>query len=135
MVYSMRKKLVFISSFLGYVGFAQMAVAQTNATCVLNGRTVPCDELGESLTGVMGLGLGIMAVFAIISIACLIFWIMMIVHASSHPVPNKAMWIVVMVFTGVLGAIIYYFVVKRTFGNIPTPPSATSMPPTPTSSV
>ncbi|MBI5079052.1 PLDc N-terminal domain-containing protein [Candidatus Wolfebacteria bacterium] len=40
---------------------------------------------------------------------------MMIVHAARHPINNKGVWIVVMIFTGIVGALIYYFTVKRKF--------------------
>jgi len=39
----------------------------------------------------------------------------MLIHAVSKPIENKALWIIILVFTGVIGAIIYYFVVKRKF--------------------
>jgi len=54
-------------------------------------------------------------VLFLVGIAAFIFWIVMLVHAASHPVENKAMWIILMVFTGVIGSLIYYFVVKRKF--------------------
>jgi uncharacterized protein YneF (UPF0154 family) len=50
---------------------------------------------------------------------------MMIVHAAKHDVENKAMWIILMVFTGIVGALIYYFVVKRKFSKQFTPPAPT----------
>lgn len=66
----------------------------------------------------------------------MVFWILMIIHAAKHNVENKAMWIILMVFTGFIGAIIYYFVVKRTFSEqfsppapLPTPPAAPPTPP------
>lgn len=56
-----------------------------------------------------------------------VFWILMITHAAKHNIENKAKWIVLMVFTGLVGALIYYFVVKRTFSEQFSPPA----PPTP----
>jgi len=66
--------------------------------------------------------------FFALGIWATIFWIMMLVHVAKYPVENKLMWIILMVFTGIIGALIYYFVVKRKFSNQvmpPTTPTAT----------
>ncbi|OGH72240.1 MAG: hypothetical protein A3G00_04980 [Candidatus Magasanikbacteria bacterium RIFCSPLOWO2_12_FULL_43_12] len=65
--------------------------------------------------GFLGWGIAVVVVLFLVGIAAFIFWIVMLVHAASHPVENKAMWIILMVFTGVIGSLIYYFVVKRKF--------------------
>ncbi|OGH73707.1 MAG: hypothetical protein A2921_03720 [Candidatus Magasanikbacteria bacterium RIFCSPLOWO2_01_FULL_43_20b] len=65
--------------------------------------------------GFLGWGIAAVVVLFLVGIAAFIFWIVMLVHAASHPVENKAMWIILMVFTGVIGSLIYYFVVKRKF--------------------
>lgn len=39
----------------------------------------------------------------------------MLVHAFGNPIPNKTLWILAIFFFSPLGAIIYYFVVKRSF--------------------
>ena len=89
---------------------AQAALAE----CTLNGETIPCEDLQEMAGPFLALGAGIFIVFGILGIACTIFWIMMLIHAATHDIKDKAMWIILMVFTGVIGAAIYYFVVKRT---------------------
>ncbi len=105
---------------------AQNVFAQTTAECTLNGQPVSCDELNKQLGGMLG-NLGIFAVvFAIIGLACAIFWLMMLIHAATHPINNKALWIVVLVFTGIIGAILYYFLVKRSFNKI-MPTASASM--------
>lgn len=100
-----------LSPMLGAALLAAPRLALAQATCTLNGKEVPC----EQVKGFLGWGVGILALFAILAIAGTIFWIMMVIHAASNPIENKAMWIIVMVLTGVLGAVIYYFVVKRKF--------------------
>ncbi len=44
-----------------------------------------------------------------------IFWIWMIVDCAQRDMKgdNKVVWILILVFLGILGAIIYYFAVKR----------------------
>lgn len=86
-------------------------IALAQATCTVNGEEVPCEELG----GLLGAGLGLMAFMIILGIVGFIIWLLMIIHAASKPIPNKAMWIIIMVLLGPIGAIIYYFVVKRRF--------------------
>ncbi|KKU13546.1 MAG: hypothetical protein UX17_C0014G0007 [Parcubacteria group bacterium GW2011_GWC2_45_7] len=101
----------------------QLVLAQSR--CVLNGQEVPCEELAESAKGMIGWGIGLLAVIFVVGIAATIFWLLMIVHAASHPIENRAMWIILMVLTGVVGALIYYFVVKRKFNGQLSQPTVT----------
>lgn len=103
----------------------QLALAQTK--CFKSGIEVPCEELVKSIKGFFAWGIGgFLAIFTFIILST-IFWIMMIVHATRHQITNKGIWIVIIVLTGILGAIIYYFIIKRKFdkqfsqSNINTP--------------
>ena len=68
----------------------------------------------------MGVGLGIfifgmVLTFIGLIIFLTILWILMIVDAAQRDFKNKderVIWILLLVFLGVLGAIIYYFAVK-----------------------
>lgn len=102
-------------------------LARAQEKCTVNGREVPCEEVGEQIKGVLGWAVGFFVVFAAFVIWATVFWIMMIVHAANHDVENKAMWIILMVFTGIIGALIYYFAVKRKFNKqqVPPPPTMT----------
>ena len=99
----------------------QSSLAFAQATCYRNGVAVPCEEL----TGVLWGSLAFVGFAAVIGIASTIFWLVMLIHAISKPVENKAMWVVVLVFTGIIGAILYYFMVKRKYQapTVPMPPS------------
>jgi len=88
-----------------------LALADTG--CTLNGQEVPCDELLNTMQPFLALGIPIILLFIALGIAGTVFWIMMLIHAATHDIKDKAMWIVLMVFTGIIGALIYYFVVKR----------------------
>ena len=118
--------------FTSLVAMFQASGVFAQTGCTLNGKEVPCSEVG----GFAALGLGLMAVFAIIGILLFIFWIMMIVHAASNNIENKALWIVLIVIFQALGAIVYYFAVKRPFDKVkksaPIAPAAPSTPPTTT---
>ncbi len=52
----------------------------------------------------------------VLSILAMIFWIFMIVDAAKRKFNNendKTLWILVVVLAGVIGAIVYYFVIKK----------------------
>lgn len=98
-----------IASIASLTTGAQLALAE----CTLNGEVVPCDQLKEMIEPYFGAAMGLFLLLGVVGLASAIFWIMMLVHAATHDIKDKAMWIILMVFTGVIGSIIYYFVVKR----------------------
>jgi len=122
-------RLIGVAGVLGLVN-AQYALAQATATtgCELNGEPIPCEELTAQFGGLFA-GLGVLAIVVpIIALVGGIFWLMMLIHAASNPIENKALWIVILIFTGIIGAVVYYFVVKRAMGKggqplVPTSPA------------
>ena len=124
MLKTITKSAVFSSLTLCLLAVANQ-VAFAAAKCTVNGKEVDCAELGNQVKGFLGWGIGIFILFAALGIWATVFWIMMIVHAAKHNVENKAMWIILMVFTGIVGALIYYFVVKRKFSNQFSAPTMT----------
>jgi hypothetical protein len=49
-----------------------------------------------------------------LSIFAFVFWILMLIDAIKHSSNDtKVVWVLVIIFTQVIGAIIYYFVEKR----------------------
>lgn len=77
-------------------------------------------EDGGSLGFLVVVGIGLVLFVAFLSIACLVFWIVMLIHAISKPIKSKALWILILLLFGILGAIVYYFAVKRGFKERPT---------------
>ena len=79
--------------------------------------------MADPLTGLIGLGIGIIILIvffglalAALAIFLFIFWILMIVDCATRKFKDdieKVVWILLLIFLQVLGAIIYYFVVKR----------------------
>lgn len=108
-------KLTAVLFILFTMFFVVNQVALAVAKCTVNGREVPCEELGKQIKGFLGWGIGGFLLFFVVIILATIFWIMMIVHAAKHNIEGKAAWIILMIFTGIIGALIYYFVVKRKF--------------------
>jgi hypothetical protein len=51
-----------------------------------------------------------------IGIASFVFWIMMLIDVVQRKFPeenDKIIWVLVVIFAQIIGALIYYFVVKR----------------------
>lgn len=92
-------------------------VAFARSRCVFNHREIDCAELGNQLKDFLGVGIGILIAITIFGIWATIFWIMMIIHAANHNIENKVIWIFLMAVTGIFGAVIYYFAVKRKLNN------------------
>lgn len=75
----------------------------------------------EQTLGVGTVWLAILIIFLIIlifaiAILSLVFWIFMIIDCATRKFKQdseKIVWIIVLVFLHVLGALIYYFVIKR----------------------
>lgn len=51
--------------------------------------------------------------FFVVGLIFLAFWIWMVAHAVKHNIANKPIWILVLWFMNIFGAIIYYFAVKK----------------------
>jgi len=119
------KSAIFSSLVFGLVSVTNQ-VALAVAKCTVNGREVPCEELENQIKGFFGWGIGIILVVLVLVILATIFWIMMIVHAARHSIDNKGAWIFVMIFTGIVGALIYYFMVKRKFTQQFSQPTTTA---------
>src|SRR3989344_57648 len=124
MLKTITKSAIFSAFILGLMSVANQ-IALAAGKCTVNGQEVDCAELGNQVKGFLGWGIGIFLVVAVLGIWATVFWIIMIVHAVQHDVENKAMWIILMVFTGIVGALVYYFVVKRKFTKHFLPPTPT----------
>jgi TctA family transporter len=64
--------------------------------------------------------LGLLLLFILLTIAVfiltVIFWIVMLIDSIQRKYKDsndKVVWVLVIIFTGIIGALIYYFVVKR----------------------
>lgn len=69
------------------------------------------DMMPAFAAGFVGLGI----VFSLIGLLFLAFWIWMLVHAASKDIKHKPLWILVIWFMHIVGAIIYFFAVKRRY--------------------
>jgi hypothetical protein len=114
------KKAAVVSS-VAVTGLANQIVS-AQAKCSVNGKEVDCAEIGGKVKEALGaipagnilasfVGLGVV----VLAILLVIFWTMMLVHAINSKIENKLMWILAIVFTGLVGAGLYYFIVKRKY--------------------
>ncbi len=69
------------------------------------------DVMPAFAAGLIGLGI----VFSIIAILLIAFWVWMLVHAASSDIKDKPLWLLVIWFMCIVGAIIYFFVIKRRY--------------------
>ena len=72
--------------------------------------------LGTAIGGLIFLFVFLWILIAGLAIFALVFWILMIVDVAQRKFKNKndsIMWILIIIFTGIIGALIYYFVVKK----------------------
>lgn len=95
----MKNKTIFGGATLATFLFMIQSVL---AACVVNGEEVPCSSFPWWI---------FIIIFAV-AIFFFVFWLRMLIHAAKSSDPNKAVWIILIVLAQVLGAVIYYFVVK-----------------------
>jgi hypothetical protein len=108
-------------------GVDDVAVSETSR-CTVNGKDVPCDQVFDAAkTGLKVFG-GVLLIIIAVGIACFVFWLWMLIHAISHPIPNKVLWIICFIIFGIITAIVYYFAVKRSYMQ---PTTQTQVPYTP----
>ena len=71
----------------------------------------------SDLSPLLALGIGLMA---LVSLALTIFWVLMLVHVATNKNENQLMWVLIIIFTGIVGALIYYFVVIQKMNMLPS---------------
>ena len=77
-------------------------------------------QLGSDSVGV-GIGAGLLLLFGfaiLLSIALFAFWVWMLVDCAQAPEPpgdanHRLVWVLILVFAGWIGAILYFFLVRQ----------------------
>lgn len=90
----------------------QTATWTVTSKCMSNWVEVDCEE---AIGWFFAMWAKVLMIFWIVMTIFFIFWIWMLVHAISNKISNKVLWIIILIFLWYLGAIIYYFAVKRKF--------------------
>lgn len=64
----------------------------------------------------MSLGIAVISILLIAILAVLItsiFWVMMLVDCAKRDFKDKLAWIIIIIFTHFMGAVLYYYTVKK----------------------
>ncbi len=77
----------------------QPAFAQT---CTYMGEEIPCEDMPTWFWAIW-------PVFCCVWVVFMGFWIWMLVDAIKNKGENQMVWIIVLLFTGVVGAAVYFF--------------------------
>lgn len=101
-----------------------------------NGEVHGVEELTqtEATTAAAGIGVFLIIIFAFMAllfVVSFVFWIMMLIHAAQNDIPDKNMWIIILVVSlcvsmPLIGALVYYFVVKKKFSETKPAPKKVS---------
>lgn len=89
-------------------------------TATLSPLVAPLAQVGPEAIGV-GIGLGFMLLFGLlilIAIGLFAFWVWMLVDCAQAPEPqgesnHRLAWILILVFTGWIGALLYFALVRQ----------------------
>lgn len=76
-------------------------------------KQVDTNISGEEFTRFMGFGFGFFLVVILLAVVGFVFWLWSLIHVLSNPVANKLIWVIVIVFLQLLGAILYYFIGRK----------------------
>ena len=84
--------------------------------CTLNGEVIPCGEVGNMIGLFFASFSMVILVMVLLGLLSFVFWIWMLIDCLNnnnlHGEHDKLVWILLMVFTGALGSILYFFLVK-----------------------
>jgi uncharacterized membrane protein YsdA (DUF1294 family) len=72
-------------------------------------------EMASIFGGTILLGVILMLIIVALFIWTFVFWILMLVDSIKRKYKEdseKIVWVLVIIFTGIIGALIYYFIVK-----------------------
>lgn len=105
-------------------------VSAAGAVCKVNGQVVPCEQVWNSFKWLAGAGIGLVIVLFLVGILAFVFWLLMLIDAIKRDIEHKPVWILILLLTGIIGAIIYYFAVKRKTRMAPPPATPIAPPPT-----
>ena len=80
----------------------------SSATCEINCQPRPA----EDCRGLFSIFVPLMIVFVLFWLVYFAFWLWMLIHAITNEIPDKTLWIILLIFIQIT-AVIYFFVVKR----------------------
>lgn len=101
----MKNKFINIGTLA--LAFLLMVNPVMAARCTAFGKEIPCDQFWASYWWIF-------AIVIVIFVVIFGFWIWMLVDCIRRKnFKDKTLWILIILLTSLIGAIVYYFVVKR----------------------
>ncbi len=70
-------------------------------------------QMPFDIGGILIIFLAILLSLAIVAIVSSVFWVMMLVDCAKRDFKDKMVWILIILFTHVLGATLYYYAIKK----------------------
>lgn len=109
--------------------FMMPSLAFAEATCTYNGENIPCDQMPTWFWVFI-------VAFLVIGLSFFIFWLWMLIDAIKYQEEHKVLWLLLILLTNAMGALVYYFAARRHREKIddpsqPTPPKNNSEDSTP----
>lgn len=101
-IFMQKNSLLFFIFIASMLTIAQTAFAQ----CTVNGKNVPCDQFFSAFGWIF-------VIMLIVFLAFGIFWLWMLIDCIQRDFKDKVLWIIILLFASFIGAIIYFFVVKK----------------------
>ncbi len=83
---------------------------KSSGNCTVNGKQVDCGEFWDRFGGMF---ISIWVAVGVVSVAIGGFWIWMLIDCAKRDFKDKLVWIIVLLVGQGFGAILYYFMVKK----------------------
>lgn len=95
------------------VALFTLLIPGASAQCYVNGEEVPCGTFMPGMLGIGFLTLGVIIPLVAVVVLSVVFWLLMLIDCLQRDFEDKLVWVLVLLFLTLLGAILYYFLVKR----------------------
>lgn len=98
------KKTILILALMSF-----LLLPLVSAQCTINGQPAPCEEV----FGIFKTLAWLFVPLLIVAVIAGLFTLWMLIDCIKRDFDNKVLWVILILFLNVLGAILYYFMVKR----------------------
>jgi hypothetical protein len=89
------------ASFASFLILSSVSMAQ----CTVNGKEIPCDMFWSTFGWLFGAAI-------LVCFGFMTFWIWMLIDCANRKFKDKALWLIIIIIGGFVGALIYYFIIK-----------------------
>jgi hypothetical protein len=82
------------------------------AQCTVNGKEIPCDQFWRDYGWIFWTG-------GTLFFVIMAFWIWMLVDCLKSTRQDKLVWVLVLLFGNIIGAVLYFFIARKARGTGP----------------